>query len=167
MAKISSSLKEQYLKTSAADIAIFGYTDGSKNENSKRIILGVCEMSYLLDFFSETVNSKGKIIGKFEIKQDEKILLTKKAYDNGSLTVYPIETLLNAKKEVSKILGVNAKGEQKQANNGWAFEKIIWDMLHLKNYKPDNGKYTNSGDVQINGDEYQIKFFRATIQVYD
>lgn len=167
MARISNSLKEQYLKTSAADIAIFGYTDGSKIENSKTVIIGTCKMSYLLDFFSETVNSKGKVIGKFEIKQDEKILLTQKAYDNGSLAVYPIENLLNAKKEVSEVLGFNAKGEQKQANNGWAFEKMIWDMLHLKNYKPDNGKYTNSGDVQINGIEYQIKFFRATIQVYN
>ena len=46
-------------------------------------------------------------------------------------------------------------------NNGEIFEKIETELNGQK-WKKDNKKFTECGDIQINGIEYQIKFEKAT-----
>lgn len=46
-------------------------------------------------------------------------------------------------------------------NRGEIFEKIVHEF-HGKKWTKDNRKFTNSGDININGIEYQIKFSKAT-----
>ena len=67
---------------------------------------------------------------------------------------------------IAKILCTKSKFlsevENSKYNKGEIFEKLIAEK-HNQKWQKDNRKFTESGDIIINGIHYQIKFQKATI----
>ena len=58
---------------------------------------------------------------------------------------------------------INAKGKQCYYNKGVMFEKLVYEMNGQEFRGKDNVRFTEAGDITINGREIQVKYGRARI----
>ena len=67
-------------------------------------------------------------------------------------------------KQNAILLGNQEILDNGEKNRGWAFEKIIYDYYKINPYKgKDNKGFWLGGDINIKGEEIQIKFENATM----
>ena len=58
---------------------------------------------------------------------------------------------------------INEKGKQCYYNKGVMFEKLVYEMNGQEFRGKDNVRFTEAGDITINGREIQVKYGRARI----
>lgn len=125
------------------------------------IVGGVCGKAVKFDFFTmdDLVNHVNSTIGSPSGEQGFKTLRLKFSKDlKKAVSTRGIELDCTPEKfeELAYQFGGNGK-----ANRGKALEYLIHKHYGLS-YKPDNRKFTESGDIVINGISYQIKGHKGT-----
>ena len=128
------TMLKQYRQTTAANSYIIGF-------GYKGLVYAVQVKALYPRYLKEDKASRGQ--GKslrLSIVKDIKQSLLKKAF----------------------VVGTTKELNGNGYNKGENFERLIY-RYYGKEWKKDNTKYTEAGDIQIDGTEVQIKFHRATI----
>jgi hypothetical protein len=79
------------------------------------------------------------------------------AYLNKAVRVCSTEDLIDT------VGYTNAKGKQCYYNKGVMFEKLVYEMNGQEFRGKDNVRFTEAGDITVNGKEIQVKYGRARV----